>query len=67
MTERGVLIREGRRHILLAAPKPAHAGASNAPREPGLHPAFEPAPAATRRVRADRRVVRATATPIVNI
>jgi CRP/FNR family transcriptional regulator, cyclic AMP receptor protein len=67
MTERGVLIREGRRHILLAAQKPAHASAATAPREAGLHPAFEPAPAATRRVRTDRRVVRATATTIVNI
>ena len=32
-----------------------------AAREPRLHPAFEPAPAATRRVRADRRNVRGTA------
>ncbi len=70
MTERGLLIREGRRHILIAAQKPAataNAAAAAAPREPGLHPAFEPAPAATRRVRADRRAVRAPATPIVTI
>ena len=60
MTERGMLIREGRRHILIAAPKPADAAAAAVPREPSLHPAFEPAPAATRRVRADRRAVRAT-------
>jgi CRP/FNR family cyclic AMP-dependent transcriptional regulator len=67
MTARGTLIREGRRHILLAAQKPAHASAAAAPREAGLHPAFEPARAVTRRVRSDRRAVRATATPIVNI
>jgi hypothetical protein len=65
MTERGLLIREGRRHILIAAPKPASAAA--VPREPSLHPAFEPAPSATRRVRADRRAVRANAVPVVNI
>ncbi len=65
MTERGLLIREGRRHIVIAAPKPATADA--APREPGLHPAFEPARAATRRVRANNRTVRPAATPIVNI
>jgi hypothetical protein len=65
MTERGLLIREGRRHILIAAPKPA--GAAAMPREPSLHPAFEPAPSATRRVRADRRAVRANAVPVVNI
>jgi len=69
MTERGLLIREGRRHILLAAQKPssANANAAPAPREPGLHPAFEPTPAATRRVRADRRTVRPPVAPIVNI
>ncbi|MGA8644147.1 Crp/Fnr family transcriptional regulator [Candidatus Binatus sp.] len=67
MTERGMLIREGRRHILLAAQKPADATAVAVPREPSLHPAFEPARAATRRVRADRRAVRAPAAPIVNI
>jgi CRP/FNR family cyclic AMP-dependent transcriptional regulator len=67
MTERGLLIREGRRHILLAAQKPADASVAAVPREPGLHPAFEPARAATRRVRADRRAVRAPAAPIVNI
>jgi CRP-like cAMP-binding protein len=67
MTERGMLIREGRRHILLAAQKPGDASAAAVPREPGLHPAFEPARAATRRVRADRRAVRAPAAPIVNI
>ena len=66
MTQRGLLIREGRRHILIAARKPASAAAA-APREPGLHSAFEPAPAATRRVRADRRAVRGTAAPVVNI
>jgi CRP/FNR family transcriptional regulator, cyclic AMP receptor protein len=67
MTDRGLLIREGRRHILLAAQKPADANAGAVPREPGLHPAFEPARAATRRVRTDRRAVRAPAAPIVNI
>jgi hypothetical protein len=67
MTERGMLVREGRRHILLAAEKPAHTNSANPPREPGLHPAFEPARAATRRVRADRRAVRTVAAPIVNI
>ncbi len=67
MTDRGMLIREGRRHILLAAQKPANASAASAPREAGLHPAFEPARAVTRRVRADRRTVRAPAAPIVNI
>jgi CRP/FNR family cyclic AMP-dependent transcriptional regulator len=66
MTDHGLLIRDGRRHILIAAPKPAN-GAAAAPREPALHPAFEPASAATRRVRTDRRTVRPTATPIVNI
>src|SRR5277367_1245587 len=54
MTERGMLIREGRRHILIATPKPASGATAAAAREPGLHPAFEPTPAATRRVRADR-------------
>src|SRR5271168_872144 len=70
MTERGLLIREGRRHILIAAQKPANANAAAATtpaREPGLHPAFEPAPAATRRVRGDRRTVRPPAAPIVTI
>jgi CRP/FNR family cyclic AMP-dependent transcriptional regulator len=67
MTDRGLLIREGRRHILLAAQKPADPNAGAVPREAGLHPAFEPARAATRRVRADRRAVRAPAAPIVNI
>jgi CRP/FNR family cyclic AMP-dependent transcriptional regulator len=67
MTDRGLLIREGRRHILLAAQKPADARVDAVPRQPGLHPAFEPARAATRRVRADRRAVRAPAAPIVNI
>jgi len=65
MTEGGMLIRQGRRHILVAAGKPANAAA--AAREPSLHPAFEPAPGVTRRVRADRRTVRGTAAPIVNI
>jgi CRP/FNR family transcriptional regulator, cyclic AMP receptor protein len=67
MTERGTLIREGRRHILLAARKPADTIAAATPREPSLHPAFEPARSATRRVRSDRRAVRAPAAPIVNI
>lgn len=69
MTERGLLIRDGRRHILIAAQKPANAAASAtaAPREPGLHPAFEPVPTATRKVRADRRAVRPAVVPIVNI
>jgi CRP/FNR family cyclic AMP-dependent transcriptional regulator len=66
MTERGLLIRDGRRHILIAAQKPASAAAV-APREPGLHPAFEPAPAATRKVRGDRRTVRPPVAPIANI
>jgi len=65
MTERGLLIRDGRRHILIAAHKPANA--ATAAREPRLHPAFEPAPEATRRVRADRRTVRGAAAPVVNI
>jgi CRP/FNR family cyclic AMP-dependent transcriptional regulator len=65
MTERGLLIREGRRHILIAAQKPADA--AGVAREPRLHPAFEPTPAATRRVRADRRTVRGPAAPIVRI
>jgi CRP/FNR family transcriptional regulator, cyclic AMP receptor protein len=65
MTERGLLIRQGRRHILIAAEKPANAVA--AAHEPSLHPAFEPAPAATGRMRADRRSVRGSAAPIVNI
>ena len=65
MTERGLLIREGRRHILVAAQKPADA--AGVAREPSLHPAFEPKPAATRRVRADRRTVRGPAAPIVRI
>src|SRR5579862_1172095 len=65
MTERGMLIREGRRHILISAQKPDNAAV--AAREPSLHPAFEPAPSATRRVRADRRAVRANAVPVVNI
>jgi CRP/FNR family cyclic AMP-dependent transcriptional regulator len=68
MTGRGLLIREGRRHILLAPQKQAEPNANAAvPREPALHPAFEPARAATRRVRTDRRAVRAPAAPIVNI
>lgn len=65
MTEQGLLMREGRRHILVAAQKPANA--AGAPREPRLHPAFEPKPAATRRVRADRRNERGTGAPIVRI
>src|SRR5271169_1683617 len=52
MTERGVLIREGRRHILLAAPKPVTIGTPA--RDPSLHPAFEPPPARVR-VRTERR------------
>ena len=70
MTDRGLLIREGRRHILIAAEKQTGTAApmtAAATREPGLHPAFEPRPAATRRVRTDRRAVRAPAAPIVNI
>lgn len=65
MTEGGLLIREGRRHILLAAQKQPDGAVVS--REPGLHPAFEPVPAATRRVRADRRTVRAPVTPVVTI
>src|SRR6202167_1283659 len=43
MTARGTLIREGRRHILVAAQKPAgKAATAPAQREPSLHPAFEP-------------------------
>src|SRR5271165_1949665 len=57
MTERGMLIREGRRHILVAAQKPAKAAEAPTLREPSLHPAFEPVPAATRRARTDRRAV----------
>ena len=66
MTEHGMLVREGRRHILIAAQKPADATEAAA-HEPRLHPAFEPKPTTTRRVRADRRTVRPTATPIANI
>jgi CRP/FNR family cyclic AMP-dependent transcriptional regulator len=67
MTDRGLLIREGRRHILIAAQKPAvAAAAASAQREPSLHPAFEPTPAAARRVRADRRV-RPPVAPVANI
>ena len=65
MTEHGMLIREGRRHILIAAQKPVEAAA--AADQPRLHPAFEPRPTATRRVRAERRAVRPAATPIPNI
>ena len=65
MTERGLLIREGRRHILIAAHQQANGAA--APRESSLHPAFEAAREATRRVRAYRRTVRGTAAPVVNI
>ncbi len=68
MTERGMLIREGRRHILVAAQKPAgKAAEAPALREPSLHPAFEPVPSATRRTRTDRRAVRPPVTPIVSI
>ncbi len=68
MTERGMLIREGRRHILVAAQKPAgKAAEAPALREPSLHPAFEPVPSATRRTRPERRAVRPHAAPIVNI
>jgi CRP-like cAMP-binding protein len=65
MTEQGLLIRQGRRHIVVVAQKPADA-APVAP-EPKLHPAFEPTPTATRRARADRRNVRGTNPPIVRI
>jgi CRP/FNR family cyclic AMP-dependent transcriptional regulator len=68
MTERGMLIREGRRHILVAAQKSAgKAAEAPALREPSLHPAFEPVPSATRRSRTDRRAVRPPVTPIVSI
>ena len=66
MTEHGMLIREGRRHILIAAQKPAEAASAEF-HEPRLHPAFEPKAAATRRVRTERRTVRPVATPIPNI
>ncbi len=61
MTERGILIREGRRHILLTAPKAVNAAPPA--REPGLHPAFEPNP----RVRAERRTTRGNPAPAANI
>jgi hypothetical protein len=67
MTERGLLIREGRRHILIAAQKPAVAAAATAQREPSLHPAFEPTPAVARRARADRRAVRPPVVPLANV
>jgi CRP/FNR family transcriptional regulator, cyclic AMP receptor protein len=67
MTERGMLIREGRRHILVAAQKPSKAADAPALREPSLHPAFEPVPSVTRRTRTDRRAVRPPVTPIVTI
>jgi len=63
-----MLIREGRRHILVAAQKPAgKAAEAPALREPSLHPAFDPVPSATRRARTDRRAVRPPVTPIVTI
>lgn len=68
MTQRGLLIREGRRHILIVARKPAKANAAaQAEREPKLHPAFEPSAVTTRRIRANRRAARAAVTPEVNI
>jgi CRP-like cAMP-binding protein len=67
MTEQGLLIRQGRRHIVVVAQKPADDSAAAVAREPRLHPAFEPTPAATRRARADRRNVRGTNPPIVRI
>jgi CRP/FNR family transcriptional regulator, cyclic AMP receptor protein len=66
MTEHGMLIREGRRHILIAAQKPVEQAA--AAHEPRLHPAFEPRPTTTRRVRSDRRTaIRPAVTPVPNI
>jgi CRP-like cAMP-binding protein len=62
MTERGILIREGRRHILLTAAKPVDAVPSA--REAKLHPAFEPHP---RRVRAERRATRGNPATTVNL
>jgi CRP/FNR family cyclic AMP-dependent transcriptional regulator len=63
MTERGLLIREGRRHILLTPPKQVNAAAPA--RDATLHPAFEPNPRA--RVRAERRTTRGTTVPATNI
>ena len=68
MTDRGLLIREGRRHILIAAQKQGAAAASApAHASPACIPRSNRRPPATRRVRADRRAVRVPAAPIVNI
>jgi DNA-binding IclR family transcriptional regulator len=61
MTERGILIREGRRHILLTTSKAGNAAPSQ--REASLHPAFEP----NGRVRAERRTTRGNPAPAANI
>jgi CRP/FNR family cyclic AMP-dependent transcriptional regulator len=61
MTDRGMLIREGRRHILLATPRPSHAVL--AARDPGVHAAVEP----VSRVRGERRATRGAAVPIASI
>src|SRR6266851_502154 len=61
MTEKGILIREGRRHILLATSKPVSVTPST--REASLHPAFEP----NGRVRAERRTTRGNPAPAANI
>src|SRR5271156_286721 len=61
MTERGILVRDGRRHILLNAPKPVNL--VPAPMNASLHPAFEP----RARVRAERRPTRGNPAPAANI
>jgi CRP/FNR family cyclic AMP-dependent transcriptional regulator len=61
MTDRGMLIREGRRHILLATPRPSHAVL--AARDPGVHAAVEP----VSRVRGERRATRGAAVPVANL
>jgi len=64
MTEKGILIREGRRHILLTTAKPGNPAPSQ--REASLHPAFEPA-GGNGRVRAERRTTRGNPAPAANI
>jgi hypothetical protein len=65
MTERGILIREGRRHILLTTVKPGNPTAPSQ-REASLHPAFEPN-GRNGRVRAERRTTRGNPAPAANI
>jgi CRP/FNR family cyclic AMP-dependent transcriptional regulator len=61
MTERGILIREGRRHILLAMPKTlnGNGNGNSTPREAIVRTVVEPAS----RARNDRRATRSAAIP----